>query len=234
MSGEALTSKELADLSAWIDGELSPTQAEYVKLRVQSDPQWAAAHRHLLRLGELLDAAVAPAAPADLPTRIVAAIDQDRQLDELLDRWAVREAPAGLAERIKADATLEPLLDAWRVPDAPAALPGRIVAAARRDVPAAKAPRPIRLLRWAAPLAAAAAVALAVAVWGPELLTPAAPRSPGNATVANNPAPQPAEAGPLEGVEARELAVLLGPVVVADADVIDNLDTLRAIEDLQR
>lgn len=66
-----LSQSDMERLSAWIDGELSPAEAETVARRVETDATWTRAYRQLQALDSALDAWEAPAPPADLVSRIV-------------------------------------------------------------------------------------------------------------------------------------------------------------------
>ena len=60
-------------LSAYFDGELSPEEAARVERLLAEEPAWASAWAGLRSLDAVLDAAVCPAAPRELASRIVAA-----------------------------------------------------------------------------------------------------------------------------------------------------------------
>lgn len=57
-------------LSAWLDGELPPEQAEEVARLVETDPAWAEAYRRLKALDRVLDLWTVPPPPADLARRV--------------------------------------------------------------------------------------------------------------------------------------------------------------------
>ena len=114
-------------------------------------------------------------------------------------------------------------LDDYPVPAAPADLAGRIVAAARR----LRRSRPIviRIARWAAPLAAAAAaVILAVA------LISRTPQDPVSGTTIAKDSPK---ADPLKGLDGEDRFVVANLSFFKDIGVLENLETLNAIERLE-
>jgi anti-sigma factor RsiW len=71
MMNAKLTERELADLSAWMDGELTGPAADEVTRRLADDPRWQQAHAELQALNALLDSWAAPAPPEGLAQRII-------------------------------------------------------------------------------------------------------------------------------------------------------------------
>ena len=168
MTAGHLTQDDFDDLSALLDGELSPRRAGEVEGLVQSDPHWRAAWQELQAVDEALDAYGVPAAPRDLPERIIAA-----------------------ARRL-----------------------GRT--------------RPVilRIARWAGP-AAAAAAAIVIAVALASRTTPPIKTEP----IVAEP---PVKAGPLDGLDKEDRFVVANLPFFKVFGVLENLDTLKAIEQLDQ
>ena len=68
--GEKLSESELADLCAWLDGELDPHRSDEVASLVESDPAWAQARRQMQSLNDVLDTWVSPQVPVELAHQI--------------------------------------------------------------------------------------------------------------------------------------------------------------------
>lgn len=166
MTAGHLTQDDFDDLSALLDGELSPRRAGEVDALVQSDPHWRAAWQELQAVDEALDACGVPPAPRDLPERIIAA-----------------------AHRL-----------------------GRT--------------RPVilRIARWAGPVVAAAA-AVVIAVTLASRTTPPTKTEPTVGTV---------EPGPLDGLDEQDRFVVANLPFFKDFGVLENLETLKAIEQLDQ
>jgi anti-sigma factor RsiW len=112
-------------------------------------------------------------------------------------------------------------MDAYAAPPAPADLPERVLAYVNRE---ASQPVVIRLVRWAAPLAAAAAVLVAAGLLYRHLT--ASPGAPGNAV---RTAPAPAA----ENNQAVESLVRDNLDFFKDLDVVANLDTLQEMDRME-
>lgn len=100
MTAGHLTQDDFDDLSALLDGELSPRRAGEVEGLVQSDPHWRAAWVELQAVDEALDAYGVPPAPRDLPERIIAAarrLGRTRPVVLRIARWAGPVAAAAAA-----------------------------------------------------------------------------------------------------------------------------------------
>jgi hypothetical protein len=67
-----LTQSDQERLSAWMDGELNPSEAENVARLVETDAAWSEAYRQLRALDQTLGAWDAPTPPADLADRVLA------------------------------------------------------------------------------------------------------------------------------------------------------------------
>ena len=65
-----LSESELADLCAWLDGELEPDRSSQVASLVQSDPAWSRARREMQSLNTLLETWTVPPTPAELARQI--------------------------------------------------------------------------------------------------------------------------------------------------------------------
>jgi len=168
MTAGHLTQDDFDDLSALLDGELSPRRTGEVEDLVQSDPHWRAAWQELQAVDEALNAYGVPPAPRDLPERIIAA-----------------------ARRL-----------------------GRT------------RPVVLRIARWAGPaVAAAAAVVIAVA-----LASRTTPPNKAEPTVAK----AAAKTDPLEGLDEQDRFVVANLSFFKDFGVLENLDTLKAIEQLDQ
>ncbi len=241
-----LTDNQRADLSAWIDGELTGEHARQIADRVRSDAAWAAAHRELTALDDVLDAWSPAPAPADLAERILSAANgpqvSRQDLDDLSalhDGELSADASAALRDRLATDpamqaeqrelVALDALLDAWQVPAAPTDLPERILRRAQQKA----APRPLKLARWVVPAAAAAAIIIvALAMRGTWT---------GNRTLDNNPAGQ----RPVVSAEQKTVNTVLKDIPADDRFVVENLqfaqdlavvehmDTILAMEQLE-
>jgi negative regulator of sigma E activity len=70
--GTELSQPDQERLSAWMDGELEPTEAEAVARRVETDAAWAEAYRRLRALDRTLGLWDVPTPPADLADRVLA------------------------------------------------------------------------------------------------------------------------------------------------------------------
>jgi len=67
-----LTQPDQERLSAWMDGELPPADAEAVARLVETDAAWSQAHRQLRSLDQTLGLWNVPTPPADLAERVLA------------------------------------------------------------------------------------------------------------------------------------------------------------------
>jgi len=173
MSGQ-LGQSDFEDLSAWLDGELPAERAAEVKRLVDGNPVWRQAEHELRILNEALDGFAAPAPAQGLAGRILAGIPTRELTENELGNLAAYmdgELPAGssaeVACSIEADAAwrqtwrdfqaVETLLDYYTAPPVSAELTGRIISAVRKQAHRRQA---LRVVRWLAPAAAAAAVVL--------------------------------------------------------------------------
>jgi anti-sigma factor RsiW len=95
----ALSDEDLAELSAWMDGELDDTDAARVAGHVVAEPAWRRAHEELRQVDEAMDVLSVPPCPADLPGRIVAATT-GRGYDWAGLRRAVFSAPGAVAAMV--------------------------------------------------------------------------------------------------------------------------------------
>ncbi len=168
MTAGHLTQDDFDDLSALLDGELSPRRTGEVEALVQADPHWQTAWQELQAVDEALDAYGVPSAPQDLPERIITA-----------------------AHRL---GHTRPVI--------------------------------LRIARWAGPVAAAAA-AVVIAVALASRTTPPTRTEP----IVTNPTPK---AGPLDGLNEQDRFVVANLPFFKDFGVLENLDTLKAIEQLDQ
>lgn len=88
-----LNEQQLEQLSAWMDGELEPAEAQRVQRLVADEPAWAEEHARLLALDRRLDAWAAPAPRDALAGQIVAAAHRSRRRLVLV-RWLTPAAAA--------------------------------------------------------------------------------------------------------------------------------------------
>ncbi|MGC9454849.1 MAG: anti-sigma factor family protein [Phycisphaerae bacterium] len=75
---ERLKQTEWEELSAYVDGELTPDRAEQIRLKVETSPVWANALAELRALDARLDVWTPPEPPADLAERIVLSVPGKR------------------------------------------------------------------------------------------------------------------------------------------------------------
>ncbi len=153
-----LQQTDFDDLSAHLDGELPPTDAQRVEQMIRDDATWRQAYTMLQAMSAAMDAYDVPA------------------------------APAGLADRIK------------------------------NNIRAQQRPVVLRLVRWLAPTAAAAAVLIAATFVYKVLPT-------GGGTLAKlepTPAPKIDDAFIVENLE-----------FFRDMDVLNNMETIEAIQNAE-
>lgn len=241
-----LTDNQMADLSAWIDGELTGEHARQIADLVRNQPAWASAHRELTALDDILDAWSPAPAPADLAERILAAANgpqvSQQDLDDLSalhDGELSADASAELRDRLATNpalqaeqrqlVALDDLLDAWHPPHAPADLPERILA--RADQPST--PRVLKLSRWIVPAAAAAAIIIvALAMRG----TWTGERTPDNNPTGQTPvvsAEQKTVNSVLRDIPADDRFVVENLRFAKDLAVVEHMDTILAMEQLE-
>jgi hypothetical protein len=93
-----LTPEQYEDLSAWLDGQLAPDQAEQVRRLCEQDPAWSAAQAEMKALDGLLDLYRPPTCPAGLAERIArevpARVRPTRKTVLQFARWLVPLAAA--------------------------------------------------------------------------------------------------------------------------------------------
>jgi anti-sigma factor RsiW len=119
---------------------------------------------------------------------------------------------------------LSEAMDAYDVPPVPAGLADRICAAARPTSPV------IRLVKWLAPVAAAAGVVLAVMAWQ-NTNKPQVPNDGGMASVGGKLIQQANEA---EGdMPEQDRLAVEGMNIFKNYEVLDNFETLQAIDRLE-
>ncbi len=84
-------------LSAWMDGELSAVEAADVARLVETDPDWAEAHRQFKALHNVLDRWDVPAADSDLAQRVLAhARRKPEHVVLRVGRWMLSAAAVAL------------------------------------------------------------------------------------------------------------------------------------------
>ncbi len=94
---QELSQTDRENLSAWMDGELSPQEAEIVAQNVETDSAWAQAYRELLTVDATLEAWNVPPAPDDLTERIFArARRRPEPVILRVGRWALTAAAVAL------------------------------------------------------------------------------------------------------------------------------------------
>lgn len=88
-----LSQSDQERLSAWMDGELTPDEAEIVARRVETDTAWSEAHKQLQSLDATLSQWQAPPPPADLAERVLShARRKPEPVVYRLTRWALSAA----------------------------------------------------------------------------------------------------------------------------------------------
>ncbi len=90
---------QLAELSAWMDGELGDADAARVARHVVSESAWRRAHEELRQVDDALDAFTAPPCPTELSGRIIAATT-GRSYDWAGLRKTLVSAPAMVAAMV--------------------------------------------------------------------------------------------------------------------------------------
>jgi len=94
-----LDEDQLAELSAWMDGELGDADAARVARHVVTESAWRRAHEELRQVDDALDTFTAPPCPAELPGRIIAATT-GRSYDWAGLRKTLVSAPAMVAAMV--------------------------------------------------------------------------------------------------------------------------------------
>lgn len=174
-----LTQAEWADLSAWMDGELSTDRAAEIESLVASDDAWGEALADLRSLDDALAPASAPAPPANLEQRVLEFVrentlteDQLAQLSAWMDGELDEIDAARVARRVVTSSAwrraheelrqVDQALETYTAPHCPSDLPGRIVA---RTTGRAYDWAGLRKTLLSAPAAVAAMVAVLLAVY---------------------------------------------------------------------
>jgi hypothetical protein len=94
---DSLNEQQLADLSAWIDGELDIEQSSQIARRVRREPAWNKAFNDLTRLDDAMDAWTAPPAPDDLADRILQRVrEPEKPHHHIIRRLSTFAAAAAL------------------------------------------------------------------------------------------------------------------------------------------
>ncbi len=172
----SLAQSELEQLTAYLDGELPPQEAQQVRQLIDSDPAWADAYRQMNSLSAAMDLVQVPAVRAGLADEIVAKVQA--------------RGPA----------------------------------------------TPVRVIRLLVPLAAAAAIVVAALVAYPKFFKPAGPdggtqvvkrglkeKDPGQKAIDDA----------LVNLTQEDQFVVENLDVFRDYDVLDNYETLQAIDKLE-
>lgn len=228
-----LQQNDFDDLSAYLDGELPSADARRVEQRIRDDAAWGQAYAELQTLSSAMDSLEAPAAPAGLAERIKNNIRaQEMQQDDFDDLSAYVDGELSLADaqrveqKIRDDeawgrayAELQALssaMDAFEAPAAPAGLAERI----KKNIRAQERPAVLRLVKWLAPAAAAAAVLIAAT-----LVYKAQ-------THATNPGPV-AQALPTAAPAVQKVDdafIVENLEFFRDLDVLNNMETIEAVQ----
>ncbi len=250
MSGR-LGQSDFEDLSAWLDGELPAERAAKVEHMVHEDPTWQRAERELRILNEALDGYAAPSPAQGLAGRILAGIPTweltESELESLsayMDGELQAVSTAEVARSIEADAAwrqtrrdfqdVDILLDCYTAPPVSAELTGWVMSAVRKQAHRRQA---LRVVRWLAPAAAAAAiiiVGLAVLAGGHWFGQPQAPALVNHAT---NIEPELAKSTAFKAVPIGQRPALQEEIIrhlsfFRDYEVVADFETLEAIEQL--
>ncbi len=228
-----LQQQDFDDLSAYLDGELPEADAQRVERLIQDQASWRQAHAQLQALSAAMDAVEAPAAPAGLAERIKERIHAELQQDDFddLSAYLDGELPAADARRVETLIrenvawrrsyqelqAVSTALDAFEAPAAPPALAGRIQAQIRAQ---RQAPVVIRLVRWLAPAAAAAAVLIAATFAFKSIPS-------GGGPIAQAPKAPAADSAKVDTFIVENLEFF------RDMDVVNNLETIEAIQDAE-
>jgi len=95
--GTNLSPLDQERLSAWMDGELSPAEAQAVARLVETDPDWTEAHRQLQSLNRVLEVWDVPAPAEDLADRVLAhARYKPEHVVLRVGRWVLSAAAVAL------------------------------------------------------------------------------------------------------------------------------------------
>ena len=230
-----LGQSDFEDLTAYLDGELDADRRQIVEDLIRTDPAWGDQCDRLRAVDGLLDAYDLPAAPSDLTDRILRGMRFDRTADFVdlsahADGQLDAERAAAVEELIRTDAVwgnqwnrleaVDRALDAYDVPAPPAGLTGRVLAGVYYRVRGRKLV--FRLLVPLAGAAAAAAIILVALIVGSGEAT--SPASNGPQLVEKNPVSQPDDV---------EQAIIEHLDMVRDLNVLENYETLEAIERLE-
>ena len=227
---------DFEDLTAHLDGQLDADRGRAVEELIRTDPVWGAEADRLQAVDRLLDVYDIPAPPDGLNDRILRAVGfedtadfedlsahADGQLDD--DRAAVVE------ELIRTDAVwsaqwdrlqaVDRALDAYDVPAPPADLNDRILAGVRYRTRGRKLV--FRLLVPLAGAAAAAAIILVAMTFGGN----------GDRTTPTHNGREIVEKTPISRPDDVEQAIVENLDFVRDLNVLENYETLEAIERLE-
>lgn len=111
MTPEGMEQKEFEDLSALLDGELSPQRAAEVEAMLRGDPQRQAVWEDLRAVDAALDCYTVPAADPELVERILReahSLVRRRPLIVRIGRWAAPLAAAAAAAVITVSVLNQP------------------------------------------------------------------------------------------------------------------------------
>lgn len=250
-----LGQNDLSDLWSFIEGQLPSPRAEQVAALVKSDGAWRQAYERMTALDNALDLHEPAPAPADLAARVVShvrraasantPVDWD-DLSAYFDNELAPDRAAEIRRLLQTDALwkeayleladVQNAMDSVEAPAAPQGLDARIVQHARR---AGRVSPLAWVLRIAAPLAAAAAIVLAVLAFWSHGNAPQ-PGTPGNTggMVAKNP-PHESETDKiinqaLKNIPEQDRFAVENLDFFKDYDVLSDFDTLQALDDIDQ
>jgi len=249
VAGQELPLADFADLSAYVDGQLSAGRAAQVEQLVARSPLWRRAHSEMLALDAAMDAVPAPAAASGLAERIIAGVASAKLSaaeHEELSAYADGELPADRSAEIEQLIAEQPAwrlayeelravdeaLDGFVVPGGDEGLAERVLARVRK---ASRRAMVLRVVAWAVPAAAAAAVVLVVvaALSQGNRIRPVGP------TLAGVPPVELEKSKAYQGVPQAERPQLDEVIInhlsfFRDYEVAEDLETLQAIEKLEK
>lgn len=240
---------DFEDLSAYVDGQLSPDRAAQIEQLIARSPIWRRAHSELLALDEAMAGAGAPVVAGDLAGRIIAGVagaDLSAEAREDISAYVDGELSAeraGEVERLIAGQAawrlayeelqaVDRAMDDFVVPGGAEGLAERVIARTRRVQRWATV---LRVAAWVAPAAAAAAIILVVvtALNQPGKVRPVAP-AVADATPAELDKSQAYQGVPKAERPQLDEVIINHLSFFRDYEVAEDFETLQAIEKLEK
>jgi len=237
MAQHSFEQSDFEDLSAHLDGQLPADRASAVEELIRTDAAWGDQWNRLQALDGALDAYDTPAPPSDLVDRILLETVGFDDLSAHLDGQLPADRAVAVEELIRSDTAWGKAwnrmqadnadLDAYDVPAPPSDMADRIVASVTRKTHNRKL-----VFRLWAPLAGAAAAA-AIIIVAVVLSTSNAPDPNGSGLVKKTPDAPAAPTVAPKAADAVTQAIVEHLDFVRDLDVLENYETLEAIERLE-